>query len=1041
MNRILTEYMTKITKKRMWRSLLFTMLALGVVPVFAQTTITGKVVSNYDKSPVPDAVVTVLNTTSNVRTKKDGSFTLDEVDDRATTIRVWSPGYYEAYVEILGRSTFEITLIGEGRTNYINVVDGTFSDKNSNVLSDNDYRAGAVDIEQVLTGEMTGLRVLNKSGMVSEGGMFNFRGVRSFDADNTPLIVVDGVPYLPDLGNSPLIGGYSRGTFAPFALQDIKHIRLLKGAETARYGSLGSNGVLLLETSSSDDLETVVEFRGNYGLAHNYSTLPLLGGSAYKSLLGSVGMTQYEDMGELLTRFPFLRDDPDYYYNYLYNNTTDWQDVIYRNAFVTDNHLRIKGGDAVAKYDLSLGVLSQQGALDQTATTRYSTRLNSSINLGGKFDLKAITALTYSTSRLQEQGILTATNPLISALYRAPILSPYQKDVDNNVLPDLDRVGQFGVSNPLALLQTADFKSDIYDVFVQANLGYQATDRFRLNAVLGLFSNYTRQNAFIPGLSSGTILPLEDGLALNSARAGAGQTSNISWNLYGTYHKKWNQDEAFFGGGVQGLLTSQEYDAGSGRNTSSDFYRTLNYVNNAGRLFWGYNEQWNWMNIYGYTQYSWRSLAKLDVNLSIDGSSVSGANASRFGVFPAADLSFLLSNTALLKDINSIDNLVFKIGYAKTGNSRFSSKIGQAYYGSQLYRQLAGIVVGNIPNQNIRWEDNENWQASLIFSGMNQRLNLNVGYYFNRASNLLNAFPVSPIGGIDRIYMNGGAIDNQGLEVELNVAVIDNRDWSLTWRGNLSTLNSKVKRLVGGADMLHQQADGVTRINRVGVSPFSFYGANFRGVISSDAEADALGLQDYKNRYFGAGDAHFADINQDGVIDNEDQVPLGNSLPNLFGGTSLSIRYKNIHLQGLLSFSQGNQMYNGLRRSMESMDSYANQSEAVLRRWQTDGQQTNIPQAAYGDPMENARFSNRWIEDASFLRLENITLSYKFGQHRLNVLSNSEWYIAGENLFTWTDYLGLDPVTAYSNAISYMGADYGKIPLPRTFKFGVNIKL
>ena len=1025
----------------MWRSLLFTVLACGVGPVVAQTTITGKVVSNYDQSPVPDAVVTVVNTTSNIRTKKDGSFILEDVDDGATTIRVWSPGYYASHVEILGRTTFEITLIGEGRTNYVNVVEGTFSDRNASVMSDNDYRAGALDIEQALTGEMPGLRVLNKSGMVTEGGMLNFRGVRSFDAENTPLIVVDGIPYLPDLGNSPIIGGYSRGMFAPFALQDIKHIRLLKGAETARYGSLGSNGVLLLETSSSDDLETVVEFKGNYGIAHNYNTIPLLGGSDYKSLLGTVGMTQYEDMGDLLARFPFLRDDPNYYYNFRYNNATDWQDVIYRNAFVTDNHLRIKGGDAVAKYDLSLGVLSQQGTLDQTATTRYSTRLNSSINLGGKFDLKAITALTYSTSKMQEQGILPATSPLMSALYRALILSPFLKDADNNILPELDGVGQFGVSNPLALLQTGDFKSDIYDVFVQANLGYQATDRFRLNAVLGLFSNYTRQNTFIPGLSSGTILPLENGIALNTARAGAGQTSNISWNVYGTYHKNWNRDEAYFGGGVQGLLTSQEYDAGSGRNTSSDFYRTLNYVNNAGRLFWGYNEQWNWMNVYGYTQYNWRSLAKLDVSLSVDGTSVSGVNANRFGVFPAADLSLLLSNTALLKDINSIDNLVFKIGYAKTGNSRFSSKIGQAYYGSQLYRQLAGIVVGNIPNQGIRWEDNENWQANLIFSGINQRLNVNVGYYFNRATNLLNAFPVSPIGGIDRIYMNGGAIHNQGLEVDMNVAVIDNRNWSLTWRGNLSTLDSKVKRLVGGVDMLHQQADGVTRINRVGESPFSYYGARFLGVISSEAEANALGLQDYKNRSFGAGDARFNDTNSDGVIDTEDQELLGNSLPNLFGGTSLAIRYKNIHLQGLLSFSKGNRMYNGLRRGLERMDSYANQSEATLRRWQTDGQQTNIPQAAYGDPMENARFSSRWIEDASFLRIENITLSYKFGQHRLNVLSNSEWYIAGENLFTWTDYLGLDPVTAYSNSISYMGADYGKIPLPRTFKLGVNIKL
>src|SRR5699024_8439347 len=177
MNRILAEYMTNITKRKMWRAVLLIAWISGATPVLAQTTIKGKVLSNYDKSPVSNAVVTVLNTTTNVRTGNDGTFNLEEVDEGATTIRVWSPGYYETYVEILGRTDFEITLIGEGRTNYTDVVKGAFSDNSSSVLSDVDFRSGAMDIEQVLTGEMSGLRVVNKSGMVSEGGMLNFRGV------------------------------------------------------------------------------------------------------------------------------------------------------------------------------------------------------------------------------------------------------------------------------------------------------------------------------------------------------------------------------------------------------------------------------------------------------------------------------------------------------------------------------------------------------------------------------------------------------------------------------------------------------------------------------------------------------------------------------------------------------------------------------------------------------------------------------------------------------------------------------------------------
>lgn len=1025
----------------LYRLIFTSTLLIGALPIFAQTVITGKVLSSYDKEPIQNAVVTVVNTTHTTQTRADGTFRFKDLEEVPTSIRVWSPGYYEAVIEVLGRSEFEITLISAGRIKYDNVIDGAFSDKNSTYLQNSDFRLGAVNIENVLVGEVAGLRVTNKSGMVTEGATLNYRGVRTFEADNSPLIVINGIPYLPDGGNSPIIGGYSRSILSAVNVNDIKSIRMLKGADANRYGSLGSNGVLYLETSTSTDLETVVEFKGNYGVAHNFSTIPLLGVSDYKSFLGNVGMTEYEDMGELLTRFPFLRDDPNYFYNYLYNNDTDWQDLIYRNAFVTDNHLRIKGGDAVAKYDLSLGVLSQDGALDNTKSTRYSTRMNADVALGAKFDLQAAMGLSYTTALLQEQGMLPATNPILAAFYRAPILSHRIKDRDNNLLPDYDGVRQFGVTNPVALMNTGKVSSDVYDIFVNANLAYKASANLRLNGTIGLFSNYTRQATFVPGISNATVIPLENGIALNTARAGAGKTSNVFLGMNGVYDKKFDRDAWQLTGGVQAIIKAQEYDAGSGRNTSSDFYRTLDFVDNAGRMFWGYNESWNWLSFYGASTYNFRNFVKLDASLNVDGSSVSGSTANRFGLFPAADISFLMSNFGGLKNVDAISNLVLKLGYAKTGNSRFSSRIGQSYYSSQLYRQLAGIVIGNIPNTGIQWEDNQNLQANLIFSGIDRRFNVNVGYYFTKSSNLLNVFPVSPIAGIDRVYINGGQIDNHGLEVDLNYTIVDNRNWSFSVGGNISTVNSTIKKLVGNQPIISDQSDDVSRIHMVGQSPFSFYGHEFLGVISTAADASQLNLTDFRNQSFEAGDAHFNDVNPDGVIDKNDRKLLGSSLPKLFGGGFLNLRYRQFSLQGFMSYSQGNSIYNGVRRSLESLDSYQNQSEAALRRWQADGQVTDIPRAEYGDPMENARFSNRWIEDASYLRLENLIFSYKITKSSFKALANSEWYISGENLFTWTNYLGLDPVTAYSTQIGDMGIDYGKVALPRTFKLGINIKL
>ncbi|MCA5003868.1 SusC/RagA family TonB-linked outer membrane protein [Sphingobacterium bovistauri] len=1027
--------------KCLYTIILTAVFLFGLLPVYGQSTIKGRVVSIHDKKPIQFAVVSIINSNHSIQTNAEGSFTFNDIKETPSSIRVWSPGYYETVVDVLGRSTLEILLIAEGKSKYDNIIEGTFSKKNNSYIKDYDFRSGAVNLENLLNGEFTGLRVTNKSGMVSEGASMNFRGVRTFEADNSPLIVLDGMPYLPDNTNSPIIGSYSKSALNFLNVGDIKSVRFLKGAEAAQYGSLSSNGVLYVETSSATDMETVIEFKGSYGIAHNYVKIPVLGVSDFKSYIGNVGMTQYDDMSLLLNRFPFLRDDPNYHYNYLYNNNTDWQDLIYRNAFVTDNHLRVKGGDAIAKYDLSLGIMDQNGALDKTSNTRYSTRLNSQIAFGPKFDFNASVGLSYTTARLQEQGLLNATNPLISAMQRAPVLAAYKKDSDNNLLPDFDNIGTFGVTNPIALLHSGDVSSDMVDIFLNTRLTYKLSQHLHVNGTFGLFSNYVRQTVFIPGLSNNTVVPLENGVALNTARAGAGRNSNIYVGGNLTHNKFLNVENWRFGVGAKALISSEEYDAGQGRNTSSDFYRTLAYVNAAGRKFWGYNESWNWLNMYAFSSYTIKNHIEIDATLNVDGSSVSGSTAERFGIFPAVDVSFLLHNYGNLKNSQSLNNLILKLGYADVGNSRFSSKIGQSYYSSQLYRQLGGIIVGNIPNSDIRWEKNQNLQANLIFSGFNRRVNFNLGYYYNISSDLLNVFPVSPIAGIDKVYVNGGQINNHGLEAELALSVLSTDDWSIDLSGNISQVNSTIEKLVGNQSLIYNQEGGVFRVNAIGSSPYAFYGHEFQGVIASQSAASSYNLKDYRNQSFNAGDALFNDVNNDGVIDNADKMAIGSNLPDFFGGASLSVRYKNFGIQGYFSFTKGNMMYNGLRRNLESQDNYGNQTLATLNRWQTDGQITDIPKVQYGDPMENGRFSSRWIEDASHVRFDNLIASYKLGKSKYKFLSNSEWYVAGENLMTWSNYLGLDPVTAYSSQIQDSGLDYGKVALPRTFRLGVNIKL
>ncbi len=1012
------------------------------MPAYAQqdsVVLTGQVMSGFDGAPLTDVVVSIPGSDQVAQTDGNGKYRLT-LPAEAVEVMFWMPGYYSATLPILGRRNIVVTLVPDSRVKYY---DGEPAQhplhRVGDALYQRDFRLGAVSLEQAIQGQFAGLNVIRKGGMPGDGAAMHFRGIRSFEGTNTPLVVLNGVPYMPDAGLSPIIGGYSANPFNPFHIRDIHHVRLLKGAETALYGSLGSNGVLLIETSAPEDMETVIEFSGHYGVAQNRATLPVLNTHDFKSLIGDVGLTQFEDMADLLNFFPFLRDDPGYYYNFLYNAESDWQGMIYRPAFVTDNHLRVKGGDAVAKYNLSLGVTNQGGTLDNSVLTRYSTRLNASVGLGRKIDLLGTVGLSYLTGNLHEQGMLQATNPILTALNKAPILSPYTKDEYNNELPTYDVVRQFNISNPLAVLHTTRIRSDVYDVFVNAGLNYRPNADWTLGTTFGVYTNYTRQSTFIPGLSSRSIVPLENGIALNTSRSGSGQVSNLFYRLSAQYEKQLGANRVEAGGGYQLMVVRNEFDAGRGRNTSSDFYRTLSHVSVDGRAFWGFNEPWNWMSTYAYGRYHWHNLLSFSAYLSVDGASSTGAAADRFGFFPGGEVRWQLANLEGMKANRWLDQLDIRIGYALTGNSQYSSKLSQPAYTSQLYRQLSGIIVGNIPNNSLRWEDNRNFDAAIDLGVLNKRIRASLGYYQTRSTNLVQARGASPVAGLGFQYVNGGEISNRGFEVDVSAALIEKRDVALTVGGTFSTYNSEVASLGGDQQRIHELADGVAMISAVGQAPYAFYGFEANEVMPSASAAAAAGLVDFKGLPFSAGDIRFTDRNADGVIDRADRTVIGDPTPDFFGGAYFDVRYKQLSLTGHFNFSYGNEIYNGVRRNSESMESYANQSTAVLRRWKADGQVTDIPRAEYGDPMGNARFSSRWIEDGSFLRLANLTLRYRVENARIQVLNGAEIYVVGENLATWTKYLGFDPETTYGSNPMYMGLDYGNLAQPQTFRAGINL--
>nr|WP_320037563.1 SusC/RagA family TonB-linked outer membrane protein [uncultured Bacteroides sp.] len=1037
--------------------ILILFMFLGTISVVAQNLIKleGTVVDPYNNAPIEGAVISLSGQSGSVKTDAKGYFQV-EVKSLKGEISVWYPGYYTNVQPIANRKKIRFVMVSQDKYGYSEnmilplkgITEFRNKQTNLNTISKNGINLNKVDLDQSLM-NIPGLQLIGKGGMPGEGNYFSIRGANTVTANSMPLIVINGVPYMPDMNESGIIGGHSRNILGVMNAHDIQNITVLKGADAALYGSLGSNGVIMIETDKAVDLDTKVEFIGQYGFEKNQSTFPVMGVNDYKSYISNVALTKYSDMADVLTQFPYLIDDPTFYYKYKYNNNTNWQNEIYSPGFFADNVLKIKGGDAIAKYDISLGYQNKSGQLKGANFSKFYTRLNADVNLNKKLSMFSTVSMAYINSQMQEQGMIEETNPLLTALKKAPLLSPYEKDADNNLLPDLaiirnadgNLIENNMVSNPLAVVSNVKMKEHLYDVQMNVGLNYKLTDAFSLKGIVGLYYNRGYQSTFIPGVSDQTIMPLEDQIAENTIRAGQTETFNTYFNLNANYAKTFNKVHAFKASvGVQVAMNKSECDAGKGVNSSSDFYKTLNYVSTTGgRSFYGYNDLWNWLNYNYSTQYTYNNQIAAGINLSMDASSSIGPDASRYHLYPAFNVAWYAKNS-LFKDVEILNNLTLRAEYVTTGNSRFSSSLSKYNYLNKVFRQLSGLTRAGIPNTNIVPELNRTFGLGADLSLWNHRIDMTLDYYNTKNSNLIMPRSISSAFGVDYLYDNVATAKNTGFEAGLQLAVVQTKNWKWYVGGTVSFNKNEITDLDGENSLVLNMADGSAVVSEVGSPLYSFYGYKTAGVFSTAKEAQTAGkngasLTNIAGKAFGAGDIHFVDQNNDGIIDDRDRVNLGSAAPDFYGNFFTNLQYKGFELSATFGYSKGNKMYNAVRQSMESMKDFTNQLISVNNRWTTEGQVTNMPKAIYGDPMGNARFSDRWIEDASFIKLKELMLSYKF-----KYLGGTTVFVSGENLFTITDYLGLDPETMYSYDSSMRGFDYGKIALPRSIKFGFKLQ-
>ncbi len=920
-------------------------------------------------------------------------------------------------------------------TGYIKVKSSAISGSVSIVRENQLKELIATSIDALLQGRAAGMQVTNVSGAPGSGAVTNIRGASTINAGSLPLYIIDGIPLKTYRFINPLTKNVDNNPLADINPNDIASLTVLKDAHaTALYGMRGANGVVIITTSGGTAGKTYLDFTGYTGIMTAPAAHSVFNAEDYKSFILEKERLRGQSEQAIangIGRYLLVSTQPNQVERY--NNNTNWQEENTKPGYFNNYHLKLRGGDAIARYALNVGYTNQSGTITNSKYERFTTRFNIDYKLNKKFTILNTISYARTSKRLQDEGSEPNTSPLYLASLKNPMMAIWNQDLSGADLGKVDSADFVGKNNPYAVVNNMKNLNSTNRIMGAITAQYTFTPYLTLKA--SILADFIRLNEtrFRPGAG---FIPEEEAIR-SASENNSSETMLLNENTL-NYNK-------FFGKHSVTALVGNAFQATDQRN---EFARAINspsdeFTSISARdpqlidSISSYEPSWKLMSFFTSMNYSYKGKYSIGVNLRADGSS-RFAKGKQWGYFPSAGLTWKLSSEPFFKNRRFINDLQMRISYGLTGNQ----EVG--YYGAYNalvpanYNNLPGVRLGMIGNPDFTWEKTRQFNVGIDLA-MAKRISITADFYIKHTRDLLNYISMAGVSGFSGYIVNDGAVKNTGVELSVSGKILTG---IIGWQANFNAAYNKNEILIQAKnqDPVLSYA-GYQSNSGIGSSIGAFYGYNAIGVYRSSTDVK-LKNGTANTQPFQGGDIIFEDIDNNGIIDQRDKKNIGNSNPDLFGGFSNLFSFKKFDLNIFMDFALGGEIFNAQRASLEAMANYDNQLTTINTRWRKDGDMTEMPRALHNDPVGNTRFSSRWIEDGSFLRFKAITLGYNVPvKDSRKLFKSARILLSAQNLYTISNYKGYGPeVGSITNPVTY-SVDYGNVPQLKTFALGLQLGL